>query len=281
VANQRPPVEPELPDPVEPEPVEPEPVVPEPAAPPAPGPVVPDRGDVGVAGAGFAGVGLVTEPGLAGVVPVPVPTPPGVEPGTPAAPDPLVVPEPVPRPPAPSAPAPPVRYIDEELVALTPARASSSRTIWRIRISEMPPAGVPIPPAAEPESTPLEPPVPPKPWLSAAEEMRIPTGAAGLLPGLGELPGEPGSLPAPEATELTLLLAPPEAPALDCASAPTPLMPSKSAIAQSFVMCVFIYSIVYFLAGTPHARRRFHRYCPPAAASSPILQRMGCDAFKV
>ena len=108
VSNQRPPVEPELPAPVAPEPVEP-PVAPEPVAPPAPGPPAPDRGALGVAGAGvgFAGVGLVTEPGLAGVVPVPVPTPPGVvpgttvEPGTPAAPDPLVVPEPVPKPPAP------------------------------------------------------------------------------------------------------------------------------------------------------------------------------------
>ena len=102
VANQRPPVEPELPAPAEPEPVEPEPVAPEPVAPPAPGPVVPVRGEVGVAGAGvgLAGVGLVTDPGFAGVVPVPVPTP-GVEPGTPAAPDPLVVPEPVPRPPVP------------------------------------------------------------------------------------------------------------------------------------------------------------------------------------
>jgi hypothetical protein len=84
--------------------------------------------------------------------------------------------------------------MEDELVALMPARASSSRTIWRMRISFKPPAGAPIPPAAEPEPTPLEPPVPPNPGLPGAGEVLVPTEPEpeGLLLGLDEPPGEPG-----------------------------------------------------------------------------------------
>ena len=82
--------------------------------------------------------------------------------------------------------------MEDELVALMPARASSSRTIWRMRISDMPSVFAPIPPTAEPAPTPVEAPVPPKPWLPGAGEVGVPTEPEGLVLGRDELPGEPG-----------------------------------------------------------------------------------------
>jgi hypothetical protein len=149
------------------------------------------------------------------------------------------------------------------LVAETPARASSSRTIWRMRISDMPPVVTPRPPEAAPEPRPLELPVPPAPLEVLSDEAVLP-GAVELpepsesepdvlpLESVPELPDVPGWAPEPDAPEPELPLEPLDVPLLDCANA-VPLMPRRSAMAHSLVMCFFIYLLCYFVADGAHA----------------------------
>ena len=105
----------------------------------------------------------------------------------------------------------------------TPARCSSSRTIWRMRSSDALLVLEPIPLELEPVPNPYD--VPERP----------------------ELPDVPA--PDPDCPEVPL---DPEEPLL-CAN-PIPLIPSSSAVAQSFIMFFFIELLVVMLMLPAHTR---------------------------